>query len=79
MRSRAPLLVSLALMAFSGACGPALIWYGRSPDRRHRVQAFEADLGAYAGQHVLVEFACEGEVRGSGQADWYNPQILVGD
>ena len=47
---------------------------GQPPFQTH---AFDVDLAAFAGQHVLIEFASEGRCHGAGQADWYNPLILV--
>jgi len=40
-------------------------------------QPFDADIAAFAGQYVLLEFASDGEVHGPAPSRWYAPQIVV--
>jgi hypothetical protein len=42
-----------------------------------QVHPFDADLTAFAGQHILLEFAVDGEVHGFSPANWYRPEIVV--
>jgi hypothetical protein len=45
--------------------------------RPYTVHSFDADITAYAGQHVMLEFLCDGLVHSPSAADWYNPRIVV--
>ncbi|MHB9071145.1 MAG: discoidin domain-containing protein [Sedimentisphaerales bacterium] len=38
---------------------------------------FDVDLTSYAGQYVMMEVACDGNVAGSDLSDWDMPQIVV--
>ena len=43
----------------------------------YKIREFNVDISSFAGKYVMLEFTCDGIVRGSGSADWYNPQIVV--
>ncbi len=49
MTARRVSLVAAAALA-SAACGPALVWHGKTPDRRHEVRVVE-----HHGQFVMVD------------------------
>ena len=56
MRAAAALsLLALVLGVAAAGCGPTLVWYGKSPDRRHRVE-----LIAHKGKHRMRVDAGEG-------------------
>ena len=56
--------------------GREVLWIPAGP-RPYRVHAFDVNLAAFAGQHVLMEFSAQGKVHGFTAADWYNPRIAV--
>lgn len=47
---------------------------GARPFRMHR---FETDISAFRGQHVLLEFSCEGPIAGFAGANWLGPAIIA--
>ena len=38
---------------------------------------FDVDITAWAGQQVMIEFGCDGEIHGPDYADWDEPRIEV--
>jgi len=45
----------------------------------YKTHCFDVDVSRFAGQYVMLEFACDGQVRGAGSADWYDPYVDVRD
>lgn len=46
-------------------------------ERPYRARAFDVDISAWAGQHVLLEFTAAGRVRALALADWHEPRIVI--
>lgn len=50
---------------------------GPGPPFDGSLTPFDIDVTAFAGRHVMLEFACEGEIRLSEGAEWVAPEIVV--
>lgn len=47
---------------------------GTRPYPRHE---FDVDISRFAGQHVHIEFVCDGRLTAPAGADWFDPRIVV--
>ena len=43
----------------------------------YQLQSFDVDVSTFAGKHVFLEFAVDGEHGGFAPSSWYNPRIAV--
>ena len=76
---------SYVVSASTGAPGDGVVLINGKQSLRvpageppYKSQSFRADVSAFAGQYVLVEFLSDGGVRGA-SANWDHPRIVVED